>query len=225
MAQTVAEFPAEAPRRLGRQRVYADPDPCINGMPACLHHGAGAPALHPGAARGARRLHGLRPLEVHGRGRRVPGDVGAGRHPPPERALRDGPPGGRRHRRPAGPGRPSAAATSRRSIPITLFKDVAHEYVHMASSPLQVRHLVDRAMRIARAERTVTCVIVPKDVQEMGTPQARPQAHGTVHSGLGDRLPAHPAQGRPHPARPTCSTPASGWRCRSARARSAPGRR
>ena len=30
-----------------------------------------------------------------------------------------------------------------------LFKDVAHEYVHMAMEPAQIRHLVDRAMRIA----------------------------------------------------------------------------
>src|SRR5919107_1259749 len=41
---------------------------------------------------------------------------------------------------------------------ITLFKDVAHEYVHMAMDPAQARHLIDRAMRIAMAERTVTCV-------------------------------------------------------------------
>ena len=50
---------------------------------------------------------------------------------------------------------------------ISLFKDVAHEYVHMASTPAQVRHLVDRAIRIAKAERTVTCIIFPNDVQEM----------------------------------------------------------
>ena len=50
---------------------------------------------------------------------------------------------------------------------ISLFKDVAHEYVHMASSPAQVRHLVDRAIRIAKAERTVTCIIFPTDLQEM----------------------------------------------------------
>src|SRR5881409_3026124 len=41
---------------------------------------------------------------------------------------------------------------------ITLFKDVAHEYVHMATAPAQVRHLVDRSIRIAKAERTVTCL-------------------------------------------------------------------
>src|ERR1700748_3257671 len=29
---------------------------------------------------------------------------------------------------------------------VTLFKDVAHEYVHMATHPAQIRHLVDRAV-------------------------------------------------------------------------------
>ncbi|WP_437768967.1 thiamine pyrophosphate-requiring protein [Sorangium sp. So ce281] len=68
---------------------------------------------------------------------------------------------------------------------VTLFKDVAHEYVQMASSPAQMRHLIDRAMRIAKAERTVTCVIVPKDVQELDAVEQPPHAHGTVHSGIG----------------------------------------
>lgn len=68
---------------------------------------------------------------------------------------------------------------------ITLFKDVAHEYVHMASSPAQVRHLVDRAIRIAKAERTVTCLIFPNDVQEMPAVEKPPRSHGTVHSGIG----------------------------------------
>jgi pyruvate dehydrogenase (quinone) len=68
---------------------------------------------------------------------------------------------------------------------ISLFKDVAGEYVHMASSPIQVRHLVDRAVRIAKAERTVTCIILPKDVQEMKAVETPPRMHGTVLSGIG----------------------------------------
>jgi pyruvate dehydrogenase (quinone) len=68
---------------------------------------------------------------------------------------------------------------------ISLFKDVAHEYVHMASTPAQVRHLVDRAIRIAKAERTVTCLIFPNDLQEMPAVETPPRKHGTVHSGLG----------------------------------------
>ena len=33
---------------------------------------------------------------------------------------------------------------------LSLFKDVAHEYVETASVPAQMRHLVDRAVRIAK---------------------------------------------------------------------------
>src|SRR3954470_444829 len=47
---------------------------------------------------------------------------------------------------------------------LTLFKDVAHEYVQMAVHPAQIRHLVDRAFRIALSQQTVTCLIVPNDV-------------------------------------------------------------
>src|SRR6266550_2282139 len=54
---------------------------------------------------------------------------------------------------------------------VTLFKDVAHEYVQMATEPTQMRHLIDRAVRIARAQRTVTCVIVPNDLA--GEPASR----------------------------------------------------
>jgi len=67
----------------------------------------------------------------------------------------------------------------------TLFKDVAHEYVHMATEPAQIRHLVDRACRIALSERTVTALIVPNDLQEADAVQEPPHAHGTVHSGAG----------------------------------------
>jgi pyruvate dehydrogenase (quinone) len=65
-----------------------------------------------------------------------------------------------------------------------LFKDVAHEYVHFVAVPQQARHLIDRAMRIALAERTVTCVVVPKDVQELEY-EDPPRAHGTIHTSVG----------------------------------------
>ena len=68
---------------------------------------------------------------------------------------------------------------------LSLFKDVAHEYVHMAVTPEQVRHLVDRAIRIARNQRTVTCIIFPNDVQDMPAVEKPPREHGTVHSGIG----------------------------------------
>ena len=36
----------------------------------------------------------------------------------------------------------------------------------VCTTPEQARHLIDRAMRIAQAERSVTAVIFPNDVQE-----------------------------------------------------------
>lgn len=67
---------------------------------------------------------------------------------------------------------------------ISLFKDVAGNYIHMATVPEQIRHLVDRAIRIAKAERTVTCIIIPNDVQELDYADP-PRMHGTIHSGVG----------------------------------------
>lgn len=68
---------------------------------------------------------------------------------------------------------------------VSLFKDVAKDYVHMATSPEQVRHLIDRAVRIARDERTVTCVIMPSDVQDLDAVEVPSREHGSVHSGIG----------------------------------------
>jgi pyruvate dehydrogenase (quinone) len=59
----------------------------------------------------------------------------------------------------------------------------------MITVPAQARHVVDRAVRIATAERTVTCIIVPNDVQEMDAVEVPPRAHGTVHSGVGYSAP------------------------------------
>ncbi|MFE8598449.1 thiamine pyrophosphate-requiring protein [Archangium violaceum] len=65
-----------------------------------------------------------------------------------------------------------------------LFKDVASEYITMVTHPSAVRHAVDRALRIARAERTVTCVIIPNDIQEEPY-QPPPRVHGSIHSSVG----------------------------------------
>jgi pyruvate dehydrogenase (quinone) len=67
---------------------------------------------------------------------------------------------------------------------VSLFKDVAGAFVQQASSPAQVRHLVDRAIRTAVGERRVTAIILPSDLQEMAYEEP-PRAHGTLHSGIG----------------------------------------
>ncbi len=66
----------------------------------------------------------------------------------------------------------------------SLLKDVAGAFVEEAAAPSQVRHLVDRAVRIAVGERRVTAIILPNDLQEL--PYEEPaRKHGTVHSGVG----------------------------------------
>ena len=64
---------------------------------------------------------------------------------------------------------------------ITLFKDVASEFVQVCMKPGQARHLIDRAINIARASRSVTCVIFPADIQEEPFEEP-PRTHGTVYS-------------------------------------------
>jgi pyruvate dehydrogenase (quinone) len=71
----------------------------------------------------------------------------------------------------------------------TLFKDVASEYVATAMVPGQIRHLIDRAVRIAAATRSVTCVIIPNDLQLLPY-EDPPVAHGTTHTGVGYAGPA-----------------------------------
>jgi len=66
-----------------------------------------------------------------------------------------------------------------------LFKDVARDFVQVMSTPEQARHLVDRAMRIALERRTVTCIVIPNDVQDLAAVPSPPQRHGMMHTGIG----------------------------------------
>jgi pyruvate dehydrogenase (quinone) len=68
---------------------------------------------------------------------------------------------------------------------VSLFKDVAHEYVQMAYEATQIRHLVDRAHRIALDQRTVTALIIPNDLAEEPAKEEPPREHGAVVSGPG----------------------------------------
>jgi pyruvate dehydrogenase (quinone) len=70
----------------------------------------------------------------------------------------------------------------------TLFKDVCG-YVEQINSPAAVRHVVDRAFRIAAAERAVTCIIVPNDLQEKDAVESPERSHGNVYSGVGHATP------------------------------------
>src|SRR6201995_43027 len=50
---------------------------------------------------------------------------------------------------------------------LSLFKDVASEYVQMGTVPEQLPNVLDRAIRVALAERAPTALIIPADVQEL----------------------------------------------------------
>lgn len=67
---------------------------------------------------------------------------------------------------------------------VSMFKDVAGAFVQQAGTPHQVRHLIDRAVRIAIAERTVTAIVVPNDLGDEPYDDP-PHRHGTIHSGAG----------------------------------------
>lgn len=70
----------------------------------------------------------------------------------------------------------------------TLFKDVA-EYVVQLGVPVQARHAIDTAFRVATARRAVTCIIVPNDLQEEASQHEPPRKHGTTLSGIGYSAP------------------------------------
>jgi pyruvate dehydrogenase (quinone) len=67
----------------------------------------------------------------------------------------------------------------------SLFKDVASEFVQICMSPSQARHLIDRAIQIAKASRSVTAVIIPDDVQEAAYEEPE-RVHGAVYSSVSE---------------------------------------
>lgn len=66
----------------------------------------------------------------------------------------------------------------------SMFKDVASDYVATATVPAQVRHITDRAVRIAMGMRRVTALIFPNDLQDMPM-EDPPRKHGSTFSGVG----------------------------------------
>jgi pyruvate dehydrogenase (quinone) len=71
---------------------------------------------------------------------------------------------------------------------LSLFKDVASEYVQMVTVPEQLPNVLDRAIRTAQAERAPTALIIPADVQEL--PYSAPtHAFKMVPSSIGTDWP------------------------------------
>ncbi|OBI02862.1 thiamine pyrophosphate-requiring protein [Mycobacterium sp. E2462] len=72
---------------------------------------------------------------------------------------------------------------------LSLFKDVASDYVQMVTVPEQLPNVLDRAIRVALTQRAPTALIIPGDVQEL--PYSPPShAFKMVPSSLGVEWPA-----------------------------------
>ncbi len=75
---------------------------------------------------------------------------------------------------------------------LSLFKDVASDYVQMVTVPEQLPNVLDRAMRIAMTRHAPTALIIPNDVQELEY-AAPTHAFKMVPSSLGLTWPQSPA--------------------------------
>ncbi|OBA80193.1 thiamine pyrophosphate-requiring protein [Mycobacterium sp. 1164966.3] len=72
---------------------------------------------------------------------------------------------------------------------MSLYKDVASDYVQMVTVPEQLPNVLDRAIRVALTQRAPTALIIPADVQEL--PYSAPtHAFKMVPSSLGVEWPA-----------------------------------
>lgn len=70
----------------------------------------------------------------------------------------------------------------------SLYKDVASEYLVTVTQPAAVRHAIDRAIRGALGARTVTALILPKDVQELAAVEEPPHRMNFNASSVGVAL-------------------------------------
>ena len=185
MAETVADFLIERLMEWGVSRIYGYPGDGINGITAALRKGghgcdfvqvrheeaaafmASAHAKYSGAGSLGVCLSTSGPGAIH----LLNGLYDAKMDHQPVVAIVGQQP------------RTALGGSYYQEVDLTnLFKDVASEYVQMASDPAQIRHLVDRACRIALAERTVTALIIPNDVQELSAVAHPPRKHARLRS-------------------------------------------
>jgi pyruvate dehydrogenase (quinone) len=77
------------------------------------------------------------------------------------------------------------AAFQQEIDPNTLYKDVSSDFVQTCMAPVQARHLVDRACKVALNNRTVATIILPEDVAMAEAEPSPPRMHGAVFSSVG----------------------------------------
>ncbi|MGI8509268.1 MAG: thiamine pyrophosphate-requiring protein [Gemmatimonadaceae bacterium] len=80
-------------------------------------------------------------------------------------------------------------ADTQQEVNLRVLMSAVAEYTEVVSSPEQLRHVVDRAIRISLAERVVSCIILPHDVQRKPAVPNPPHKHARQHSGVGYAAP------------------------------------
>ena len=204
MSQLVADYILERLREWGVHRIYGYPGDGINALLGALDRADGDPELIQVRHEEMAAFMACGHAKFTGEVGVCLATSGPGRDPPPERPLRREarPPAGRRDRRPAG------AHGARRRLPAGGRPRLRSSRTSRTSTcrwrcdPAQIRHLIDRAVRIALAERTVTCVIVPNDLAAMEAVEQPPHEHGTIHSSVGYAPPRDRAAGERAPRAP-----------------------
>ncbi|MCA9561001.1 MAG: thiamine pyrophosphate-requiring protein [Myxococcales bacterium] len=186
MSHTVADFVVQRLRGWGVDRIYGYPGDGINGLLGALNRAEGAirfvQARHEELAAFMAAAHA-----------KFSGEVGVclATSGPGAVHLLNGLYDARMDHQPVvalvgQQARTALGSDYQQEIDLTsLFKDVAHQFCHVCTHPAQARHLIDRAVRIAQAQRTVTCVILPSDVQDEDAVESPERTHGTTFSGIG----------------------------------------
>ena len=197
-ARTVAGVGGRARLRLSRRR---------HQRPARSVGPRGRPTdLHPGAARGDGRTRGCRLRQVQRQGGRVRGDVRVPARSTCSMACTTRSwttfPWSRSSDRPSG--RRWAASYQQEVDLLSLFKDVAGDYVQIVTVPEQLPNVLDRAMRIGDRRRAPTAIILHSDVQELDYSAADPRVQdGAVLASASTSRPSVPAEAA-CAGRPTC---------------------
>jgi hypothetical protein len=201
MSKTVGDFFVERLYDWGVRTIFGYPGDGINGVLGALQRAQAQDRIHPGAARGNGRLHGLGPRQVHRPARGLFVHRRPRRHSPRHRACTTRSSTTCRCWRSVGQApRTIRGAHYQQEVNLErLFADVA-DYVQEAAVPSQVRHLVDRAMRT---------VAGPQRRQRAGAaerPAGRPTKNRRASTARYSPASAT-ASRRSCPTRPTCAAP------------------
>ncbi|MCA1827815.1 MAG: thiamine pyrophosphate-requiring protein [Myxococcales bacterium] len=190
MAKSVGDFVVERLKSWGVQRVFGYPGDGINGIMAAFEHAGNEPRF-------IQARHEELAAFMAGAHAKFTGDVGVclATSGPGAIHLLNGLYDAAMDHQPVVAIVGQSATTAlggayQQEVDLqNLFKDVCHNFITTVTTPSAARHAIDRAFRIALAERCVTCVIFPKDIQEEKAVEQQEHLHNTIHSSVGYSAP------------------------------------